>query len=74
MSPQCMLLFTHKVYTEKCSKILETNAFLSLPINNLASLDCRAWESSGLKLLGRHIFAGHNFLELKNHTTIEPYN
>ena len=59
-----MPLDTYNVYTEKCSKILATKAFLSLPIKSFGSFESNAWDSSGRKLFGKEIFPGHNFLAL----------
>ena len=59
-----MPLATYNVYAEKCSKILATKAFLSLPIKSFESFESNGWDSSGRKLFGKEIFPGHNFLAL----------
>lgn len=62
---------TYSVYLAKYSYILATKLFRIFEVNFAGSFSVNALATSGLKLLGRSIFAGHGSFAFR--TTAAPF-
>ena len=63
-------LLTHRLYLAKYSHIRAIKLFLILVVNFPGSFFCNALATSGLKLVGKSIFAGQGSFALR--TTAAP--
>ena len=63
---------TYRVYLEKCSNILETNAFRNFLLILPSSFSCKTLARSRRKLVGSSIVVGHGSLALRT-TAPRPF-